>query len=435
MLIDRHALPLSTASTAARAAYVEGCEVKLTMQPGAIEAYDRAVAADPGFALAHVAKAQALAERGEAVAARAAMATAVLLSDGLASWEKSHVAYFGLLVPGNSEAALGALSLHLEAWPRDVMVLATAAFTNGLIGSSGRPDQKRRLLALLDGLAPVYGDDDWWFTAHHGMALSENGDGAAARPRIERSLAQNPRNPWVAHAFAHLCYEEGDADTARAFLKSWLPDYPRGGALFSHLNWHCALGDLEAGDEAAALARFREACGTESHTGPPRGKLNDVVSFLWRWELAGHPRDAEAWREMYAFTSEAFPRAGIAFSDVHIALAQTVAGDDVALAARVEEVDELARRGRYPSGPLVPAVSRGFAAFERSDYAAAIAAFEPVADELQRVGGSRAQLDLIEFTLLQAYLHAERPDDARRMLGARGRGSSRPPVAGLAALH
>jgi cytochrome c-type biogenesis protein CcmH/NrfG len=80
-------------------------------------------------------------------------------------------------------------------------------------------------------------------------------------------------------------------------------------------------------------------------------------------------------------------------------------------------------------------VSRGFGAFERGDYAAAIAAFEPVADELQRVGGSRAQLDLIEFTLLQAYLHAERPDAARRMLGARGRGSSRLPVAGLAALH
>jgi hypothetical protein len=24
--------------------------------------------------------------------------------------------------------------------------------------------------------------------------------------------------------------------------------------------------------------------------------VNDAVSFLWRWELAGHPRDAEAWR-------------------------------------------------------------------------------------------------------------------------------------------
>jgi tetratricopeptide (TPR) repeat protein len=435
MLIDRHDLPLSTASAAARAAYVEGCEAKLTMYPGAIDAYDRAIAADPGFALAHAARAQALSERGEAASARASMATAASLAGGLAAWEKSHVAYFALLVAGDSEAALSALPAHLDAWPRDIMVLATAAFTNGLIGSSGRPDQKRRLLALLDGLATVYGDDDWWFTAHHGMALSENGERAAARPKIERSLAQNPRNPWVAHSFAHLCYEEGDADTARAFLKSWLPDYPRGGALFSHLNWHRALGELEAGDTEAALGLFHEAFGTESHSGPARGKLNDVVSFLWRWELAGHLRDADAWRVMHAFNTDRFPHAGVAFSDMHIALAQAVAGDEAALAARAAEVAELARRGRYPSGPAVPAVSRGFAAFERGDYPAAIVAFEPLAAELQRLGGSRAQLDLVEFTLLTAYLRAGRPDEAQRMLALRGRGSSRLPVAGLAALH
>ena len=53
MLTDRYELPLSTASSAARDAYIEGCEAKLTMYPGAIEAFDRAIAADPRFALAH----------------------------------------------------------------------------------------------------------------------------------------------------------------------------------------------------------------------------------------------------------------------------------------------------------------------------------------------------------------------------------------------
>ena len=43
---------------------------------------------------------------------------------------------------------------HLNAWPRDAMVLGTTAFTNGLIGSSGRAGQKRTLLGLLDRLAP-----------------------------------------------------------------------------------------------------------------------------------------------------------------------------------------------------------------------------------------------------------------------------------------
>jgi hypothetical protein len=337
-------------------------------------------------------------------------------------------------LPQLAETALAALPTHLDAWPRDALVLGTTAFTNGLIGSSGRAGQKRALLDLLERLATSYGDD-WWFTAHHGMALSENGQWEAARPKIDRSLAQNPGNPWAAHARAHLSYEEGDANAARAFLASWLTTYPRSGLLYSHLSWHLALGDIEAGDPASAFRLFREAFSPEVHSGPPRGKLNDAVSFLWRWELAGHPRDAAAWRMMYDFANRMFPRAGVAFSDIHIALAQVVAGNGAALEARARQIGELTRGARYPSGFCVPAVSRAFAAFEQRDFSAAIDALQPIAGELERIGGSRAQLDLVLFTLLKAYLGADRLDDARRMLSVRRPGSSGMPVAGLAAVH
>jgi Tfp pilus assembly protein PilF len=432
MLTDAYDLPLSTASSEARDAYVAGCAAKLTMYPGAIEAFDRAVAVDPNFALAHAAKAHALLERGNAPAARDAMASAA--AAGISARETSHIAFFDLLLAGEAEVALAALLEHLDTWPRDVLVLATTAFTNGLIGNSGRAGQKRMLLDLLERLAPSYGDD-WWFTAHHGMALSENGQRAAACPKIDRSLAQNPKNPWAAHARGHLCYEEGDPDTARKFLASWLPTYSRDGALYSHLSWHLALGHLEAGDFAAARQLFENAFAPDVHSGPPRGKLNDGVAFLWRWELAGQPRDATAWRVMHEFATGAFPRAGLAFSDMHVALARAVAGDVAALVTATEQIGELAHGGRYPSGPLVPAVSRGFTAFERRDFAAAIDALAPVAGELERIGGSRAQLDLIEFTLLKAYLAAGRADEARRMLSARRRGSSSLPIAGLKAVH
>ena len=65
----------------------------------------------------------------------------------------------------------------------------------------------------------------------------------------------------------------------------------------------------------------------------------------------------------------------------------------------------------------------------------AIDALEPIAEELERIGGSRAQLDLVEFTLMKAYVGAGRLDDARRMLSGRFRGSSHIPVAGLAAMQ
>src|SRR5712671_2187578 len=271
MLTDRYELPLSTASSAARDAYVEGCAAKLTMYPGAIEGFDRAIAADPGFAVAHAARAQLLLERGDAAAARASMAAAKSLAAGLSAREASHIAFFDLLAAGDAEAALAALPAHLDAWPRDALVLGTTAFTNGLIGSSGRAGQKRALLDLLDRLAPSYGDD-WWFTAHHGMALSENGQRDAARPKIDRSLAQNPSNPWAAHARAHLCYEEGKPNAARAFLASWLTTYPRNGLLYSHLSWHLALGDLEAGDAAAAFRLFTEAFSPDVHSDCRKGR-------------------------------------------------------------------------------------------------------------------------------------------------------------------
>ena len=77
MLTDRYGLLLSTTSAAAQDAYIEGCEAKLTMYPGAIEAFDRAIAADPLFALAHAAKAHALLECGDPAAARASMSAPI----------------------------------------------------------------------------------------------------------------------------------------------------------------------------------------------------------------------------------------------------------------------------------------------------------------------------------------------------------------------
>jgi hypothetical protein len=166
MLTDGYGLPLSTASSVGRDAYVEGCEAKRTMYPGAIEGFERAIAADPGFALAHAARAHVLLEPGDA-AARASMAAAKSLAAGLTAREATHIAFFDLLVNGDTETALPAVYAHLNAWPRDVLVLATTAFTNGLIGSSGVPGRNarcwscwigsRRATAMIGGSRPITG--------------------------------------------------------------------------------------------------------------------------------------------------------------------------------------------------------------------------------------------------------------------------------------
>ena len=83
MLADRYGLALSTGSAVARDAYIEACDLALTLYPGAVEAYDRAIANDPGFALAHVGKAQILMREGNVVAAGAALASAKEAAAGL----------------------------------------------------------------------------------------------------------------------------------------------------------------------------------------------------------------------------------------------------------------------------------------------------------------------------------------------------------------
>jgi tetratricopeptide (TPR) repeat protein len=445
MLADRYDLPLSTASAAARDAYIQGCDLALTFYPGAVEAFNRAIAADPGFALAHVGKAQVLMREGNVAAARASLAESAALvqaNDGAPGLtpreasrreasrrEASHIAFFDLMFAGRTDAAIAALHEHLSVWPRDALVVASAANPNGLIGASGRIGQKHQIAVLMDSLAPHYGDD-FWFLAYHAMALSEDGRLAAARPKIERSVALNPNNAHGAHGFAHICYESDDPDSARDFLSSWLTTYSRDGFFHGHLSWHLSLCELQAGNWNAALRLYRDAIAPDRHSGGPQQKMTDAASFLWRSELAGHPRDLAAWRTIHNYANSALPQPGSGLADLHVILAQAVMGDDAAIVDRANQMEDLARRGRYPSGSYLPALSHGLAAFARGNFSAAIDALAPLAGDSERIGGSRAQHDLIEFTLLKACLDANRLEEAQRLLNARRPGASGVPVRG-----
>src|SRR5258708_12984643 len=80
------------------------------------------------------------------------------------------------------------------------------------------------------------------------MALSEDGQLALARAKIERSVAANPNNAHGAHGFAHICYESGELDTGRRFLSTWLQTYPREGFFYGHLSSHLSLFEIQAGN-------------------------------------------------------------------------------------------------------------------------------------------------------------------------------------------
>jgi len=248
-------------------------------------------------------------------------------------------------------------------------------------------------------------------------------------------VALNPKNAHGAHGFAHVCYESGEPETARAYLSPWLAAYPRDGFFYGHLSWHLSLCEIQLGNWAEAVRLYRDAIVLDRHSGGPQQKMSDGAAFLWRSELAGHPRDTAAWRAMYDYAKSALPMPGSGLADLHVILAHAVMGDDAVLEAHTRRMEELAQAGRYPSSSYLPQLARGFAAFERGDFGTAIEALAPLAGQNERIGGSRAQHDLIEFTLLKAYLNAERPEDARRLLGARRPKASGVPVSGVAAVQ
>ena len=71
MLEDRYGNPLTTASAAARDAYVRGVDASLSANVGAEEGFCEAIAADEGFALGHIALARTAQVYGRAADAMA----------------------------------------------------------------------------------------------------------------------------------------------------------------------------------------------------------------------------------------------------------------------------------------------------------------------------------------------------------------------------
>jgi hypothetical protein len=406
MMEDRYGLALSTRSPEARDAYVSGLDRLLALQAGVEPALRAALAADPDFALAHVALGRWLQMTGQGAAAREAFATAGALAAHATQRERGQAEVFARIGAGDAAGALEAARAHLAGHPRDALVLSTCASVFGLIGFSGRPDREAVQLALLEALAPHY-RDDWWFPAMHAFALIETGYLGAGLAMAEGALAAAPHNANAAHVLAHALYETGDDARALDFLGGWLPGYPRESPLCCHLWWHAALSELAGGRTGRAAEILAEQVLPAASRSLPINTYTDGVSLLWRTSLAGAETDPQAWQAVRAFGERHWPKPGV-FVDVHAALALAGGGDHAALERYADALEQADAQGRLVAGPVVPRLARAASAFVSHDDARTIALLEPVLDEVVRIGGSRAQRDLVLQMLLAACLRAGR---------------------------
>ena len=415
MPADRYGLSLSTSSPAARDAYVEGADCVLSAVAGPAAHFGRALEADPDFALAHAGLARTLFLAAQVPQARTAAAKARELAARATPREQGHVNAIALAIEGKAPDALAATRAHLALFPRDAMALAPATGVFGLLGFSGRQQREEELLELLRGLAPHYGTD-WWFLSVFAFAACECGRLDEAWDLIEQSMSGDPRSAHGAHIRVHVLYEKGEPERAFRYLDGWLPGYAKEGLLHGHISWHAALLALELGKLERAWEVYRANVHPGGAWGPPLNVATDAPAFLWRSELTGQPRRPELWREVHAFAGKSFPQARIAFADVHRAVACAATGDSAGLERLVCELRECLAAGTLPAGEVVATLADAFGAFARADWDGAIGLFERALPETVRIGGSRAQRDLIEHTMAAAYLRADRAADARKMI-------------------
>jgi hypothetical protein len=416
---DRYGLALSTNSSDAADAYREGIDLMLSAWPGAAEAFERAMKADGDFALARVARARvhSFYQQGEAARQQAALAREAIARRG-SEREKGHVETLALAVEGNLPAALAAAQKHLEAFPRDAVVMSLLLGAFGLFAFSGMADHDQARQDLCERYASHYGED-WWFLTNYGWSMTENGHVAKGRAMTERGFNKRRANAHGAHMLLHAMYEDGSTSDADALVTQWIGGYDRSGLLYGHIHWHQALGALEVGDADKALAIYMDVLQPAVSAAPPLNVMSDCAALLWRLSAYGHAVPAQLWADAEAYASTQFPRTSLPFVEMHMALLAAATHNSAALDERLRALEARLADGKLAAGPVVPATCRALRAFADEDYPSCVRELKPVLDDVVRLGGSHAQREIIEDTFIVALMRAGELPQAHLLLDRR----------------
>ncbi len=414
---DRFGLPISTDSTVAADHLGQGVDLALSRNYGPEEQFRLALEADEGFALAHCCQAHISMLRGRGPEARKMSEQAKSLSSGISERERSQIEAVHLWVNGKGPQSLAVIKEHLKEYPRNAMLLALAQRLY-MLGCSGAgvPNFPGELFNLVQSVEK-HCTDDWSFLSQFSFAHHETGSLDEALRLSERSLEMYPSNGVASHSVAHVYFEKGDASSGGDFLGKWLDGYDKRGPSTVHLSWHQALFQI-------AMGRYQDALDLyESGVRPTvveKGAtaLNDSASLMWRWQMYTKAAAPAPWEEVCAIAASAADNPGPAFRDAHAALA-LASGDPEAFQRLQARLGEAADQGNPLAAEVTLPLVQGIGAFAEGNYSEAAAKLEPLAPQLARIGGSHAQREVFEDTLLEAYLRADQVEKAETMLRER----------------
>ncbi|MCA6255925.1 MAG: tetratricopeptide repeat protein, partial [Phenylobacterium sp.] len=242
---------------------------------------------------------------------------------------------------------------------------------------------------------------------------------AAAR----RALEAAPRDVWAQHALVHVLEMQGRSQAGLDLLEARRADWGHDHFLKVHTSWHAALFALESDGPERALA-LHDGAVWDGGPDPLAMTLIDSAGLLWRLKLDGVEAGGRWDRlsEEWALRDEG---AWYAFNDLHAVLAHCGAGRlerARALVDRMAEAaanpDPAATNAQALRSAGLPA-AQGVLAFAEDDFEASVAFLAPVRRLLSVFGGSHAQRDAWQRTLLVAALRAGETGFARVLVDER----------------
>jgi len=395
-----------------------------------IDDLDTAIRADPGWLLPRLMKAGfllGLTEPSLVDDARALLGAAEPLAASANGRERGHLKALCLVAQGNWNGASTAWESVLQDHPRDALALQWALLFDFYRGDA------RALRERAARILPAWRGDEKlhpYILGLHAFGLEESNRFAEAEAAGRRALAGPAPVPWAIHAVAHVMEMQGRYAEGTDWMNQWRPDWSQGNGFAGHLAWHQALFALEALDYPLALAVF------DRHLNPQATEIIlqrvDATSLLWRLQLLDVDVGAR-WQALLAAWNPDESSAGLsAFNDVHALLAMLGAGD-LGRAARWQGATlAAAERGAGWNQDVMRDVGvplmHGLLDFANGRFDSAAEALERVRPISACLGGSHAQRDIIDQTLLAAAARGASKEAGRALLDKRRLAKPRTPL-------
>ena len=384
---------------------------------------DRALEHDPRNRMAILLKTWILVLSNDGVSlAKASKSIADLKMEQLNYRENAHLSALQLAANNQWPSAVSVLDRHLMEDPHDLAGHQCALRLDGYQGRFHREAARAaRALPFWSKNDPGYGI----MLSFYGFGLEELGDFSRAEDVSREAAELEPYGYWPHHAVSHVLEMTGRPREGLHWMDSrellWNEDKCNNRV---HIWWHKALFFIELGKIEEALLIYDTQILPVMR--PVATQLCNPTALLWRLEMLG-VEAGNRWQDLLPYWQKQLAGMSSPFNEIHAAMAALRAED---YSAYYTILDNMKKKAGT-SGELAPAysevavpVAKAMNKFVNEDYRQALDGLLPVQGSLWRMGGSIAQRDLIEWTLLEAAIRAGEEKIAQSLVNERL--SSRP---------